>query len=251
MDSPLDAFPSETSVSGAKLQTTGVESGVSEWVPHFVPFPPPTTPARRRQRRGATRLLDLAKGIVLGPAWAHNERVSVIATAAVTSAGISLLTVWLWDQGPPPRTESLDAVSESREQAQASEPQILLRTPVVNAPILAAAAVSPAPLLSRNTSRSADAPAPRVLPERLVAANPPARAPGPSGLVVITEPEGARVTINGVGWGTTPLTIGNLPSGAKRIRVTRSGYQSEERVLGGNGTRATATLRIVLRETPR
>jgi len=71
-----------------------------------------------------------------------------------------------------------------------------------------------------------------------------------AGLVVITEPAGARVTINGLGRGTTPLRIPNLPPGRKRIRVSMSGYRSEERVLGGDNAGAGGTLRIALRQAP-
>jgi transcriptional regulator with XRE-family HTH domain len=50
-------------------------------------------------------------------------------------------------------------------------------------------------------------------------------------LVVSTQPEGARVTVNGIGWGTAPVTIRYLPAGPKRIRVTREGYATEERTV--------------------
>ena len=68
------------------------------------------------------------------------------------------------------------------------------------------------------------------------------------GLVVITQPEGARVTINGVGWGMTPLTVAHLPPGMKRVRITKPGYRSEERVVGTDPDRPAATLRVALRE---
>jgi hypothetical protein len=71
---------------------------------------------------------------------------------------------------------------------------------------------------------------------------------GRPGFVVITEPEGAHVTINGVGYGTTPVRIEHLPPGSRRIRATKSGYQSEERFLGAQAATSTANLRIVLRE---
>jgi cytoskeletal protein RodZ len=59
-------------------------------------------------------------------------------------------------------------------------------------------------------------------------------APRPTGgsfteLVVTTEPAGARVTVNGVGWGIAPVTIRYLPPGVKRIRITKEGYATEER----------------------
>jgi cytoskeleton protein RodZ len=50
-------------------------------------------------------------------------------------------------------------------------------------------------------------------------------------LVIRTEPEGARVTVNGVGWGTTPVTIRHLEPGPKRVRVTKDGYTAVERVV--------------------
>ena len=50
-------------------------------------------------------------------------------------------------------------------------------------------------------------------------------------LVVRTEPEGARVTVNGIGWGIAPVTIRYLPAGDKRIRVTKVGYVTEERMV--------------------
>jgi cytoskeletal protein RodZ len=67
-----------------------------------------------------------------------------------------------------------------------------------------------------------------------------------SGLLITSEPAGARVTIDGIGWGETPVTVRHLPAGAKRIRVTKEGYHSEELVTRvANGR--SATLDISLR----
>lgn len=52
-----------------------------------------------------------------------------------------------------------------------------------------------------------------------------------SGLVVTTEPPGARVTMNGIGWGFAPVTIRYVAPGDKRIRVTKDGYAAEERLV--------------------
>jgi hypothetical protein len=49
-------------------------------------------------------------------------------------------------------------------------------------------------------------------------------------LFITSDPPGARVTVDGVGWGTTPVSVRHLPAGAKRIRVTKDGYRSEEQV---------------------
>ena len=69
-------------------------------------------------------------------------------------------------------------------------------------------------------------------------------------LIVTTEPAGSRVTVDGIGWGTTPVTIRNLPFGAKRIRVTKDGYGVEERVVRLTPNRSTITLQIPLRGAP-
>ena len=64
-------------------------------------------------------------------------------------------------------------------------------------------------------------------------------------LVVSTEPAGARVTVNGVGWGVSPVTIRNLPPGDKRIRVTSDGYTSAERLLRlAEGQRQAIAIRL-------
>jgi len=59
-------------------------------------------------------------------------------------------------------------------------------------------------------------------------------------LVVTTQPPGARVTVNGIGWGMTPVAIRHLPPGNKLIRVSKDGYGAAERVLvlGAGGQNA-------------
>jgi hypothetical protein len=65
------------------------------------------------------------------------------------------------------------------------------------------------------------------LPRRVAA------RPSPAGdmLVITSVPAGARVTVNGIGWGTTPLTIAHLPAGEQRVRIVKEQFHSEERVL--------------------
>ncbi len=95
------------------------------------------------------------------------------------------------------------------------------------------------------TSGSIAEPASAPPSERPEPATVPASALEPR-LTVITEPAGARVTVNGVGWGLTPIMIRYLPPGPKRVRLTREGYRAEERVIQvGAGDPAT-TLRIPL-----
>lgn len=68
-------------------------------------------------------------------------------------------------------------------------------------------------------------------------------------LVVRTRPEGARVTVDGIGWGTSPVAIRHLPPGDKRIRVSKTGYASIERVLAVDG-RARESVEIALPPLP-
>jgi cytoskeletal protein RodZ len=54
--------------------------------------------------------------------------------------------------------------------------------------------------------------------------------PAVTSLVITSTPDGASVTVDGIRWGTTPVTIRHLPEGHRRIRVTSDGYASVERV---------------------
>ena len=65
-------------------------------------------------------------------------------------------------------------------------------------------------------------------------------------LVVRTQPEGARVTVDGIGWGTSPVAIRHLPPGDKRIRVSKPGYGSSERVVAvAAGDRESVDIALV------
>jgi hypothetical protein len=37
--------------------------------------------------------------------------------------------------------------------------------------------------------------------------------------------------VDGIGWGNAPVAIRYLPAGTKRIRVSKEGYATEERVV--------------------
>ena len=70
-----------------------------------------------------------------------------------------------------------------------------------------------------------------------------ARAPG---LVVTSNPEGARVTVNGIAWGFTPVAIRYLPPGDKTIRVTKDGYLGGERRVRIGEEGGTASVQLTL-----
>lgn len=105
-----------------------------------------------------------------------------------------------------------------------------------------AAAIEP-PTTPAASIPNGDAAAPATEAE----ARPPAEAV--TELVVTTEPAGARVTVNGIGWGVAPVTIRYLPPGDSLIRVSKEGYAAEERTVSvAEGRRRTVD--IQLRGTP-
>ena len=65
-------------------------------------------------------------------------------------------------------------------------------------------------------------------------------------LRVQSEPDGAQVTVNGIGWGRTPVTIKYLPLGEKRVRLTKDGYVSTEQRVQISAERSVGTLSVTL-----
>ena len=57
-----------------------------------------------------------------------------------------------------------------------------------------------------------------------------ATAPAVTELVTTTDPVDARVVVNGIGWGSTPITIQHLAPGEKQVRVTKDGYAAVEQI---------------------
>ena len=77
----------------------------------------------------------------------------------------------------------------------------------------------------------------------------PVRAAATAGqLVVDSQPRGARVSVNGIGWGVTPVSIPYVPFGDKRIRLTLDGYPAQERSVSVTPERPRATVRISFSE---
>jgi cytoskeletal protein RodZ len=65
-------------------------------------------------------------------------------------------------------------------------------------------------------------------------------------LRITSEPSGALVTVNGVGWGPTPVTIRYMPFGKKLIRATKPGYVSAQRGFDFVPDRRLRSVRIQL-----
>jgi PEGA domain len=219
--------------AGTSERLGGWDSSGVEWdVPPGwrVPWPEPPSPAERRAR--VDRLLG-------------------ILTSASTSAAVSLLVLWLWGAGQAGENQSgvtvtyqpLAADAQGQHLPADESPQTKQRAPQ--------ASMVPATTPSNGSFRAAGRENPELVPDATSSDADVARTTAvtrSAALVVVTQPEGARVTINGVAYGTTPARIRFLPGGAKRIRVTKDGFDAEERFIGAEAWDSAMTLRIPLRK---
>jgi hypothetical protein len=116
-----------------------------------------------------------------------------------------------------------------------------------------AAVPAPGPAVVAGSSTVPVHTATRRVPDgarELDAATAAAISPSASGteahLVVTSNPSGARVTVDGVGWGSTPVTIRHLPPGTKQIRLSKDGFLTAARTVELTGDRTTHSVRLVL-----
>jgi cytoskeletal protein RodZ len=117
----------------------------------------------------------------------------------------------------------------SFERAAATAGTVETPKPVA-APPVAPPAAPPAAPPSIEAPKAVVPTAPTVETVTAVAPDPEPVAPaGPAELVISTQPDGARVTVNGIGWGESPITLQHLEPGEQRIRVTMDGYTATER----------------------
>jgi cytoskeletal protein RodZ len=65
-------------------------------------------------------------------------------------------------------------------------------------------------------------------------------------LRITTVPEGAQVTVNGIPWDVTPVTVRYLPFGEQQIRVTKIGYTGQNRSVEITAERPARSIRIRL-----
>jgi len=158
---------------------------------------------------------------VVLPDSALSVRPGVLVTAAVAAvAALTAFAIWVrqpdaGDLAAPP----VDPVATSGDTAGGGAQQA------------APAALPPVPS-QPVTALGDDAPT-------AARAEPPLR--------VVTVPAGARVTVDGVGWGVTPLAIRYLAPGAKLVRVTLDGYEAEERAILVDPDGQATRLRIAMR----
>jgi hypothetical protein len=64
---------------------------------------------------------------------------------------------------------------------------------------------------------------------------------------VTSIPAGARVTVDGIGWGQTPVTVRNVPFGRRTVRVTHDGYTSQQAIVQVSSDTPTRAVEVALR----
>jgi cytoskeletal protein RodZ len=143
--------------------------------------------------------------------WAAFGAIGVVAAA-------TMFAVSLW-KGERPVALAQEPPVIATPSAQAVAPPV---TPGAVTPAPAGSAPAPAPVSAPVAVKPAVAAAPAA-----VASN---AAPAPiATLTVTSDPSGARVMVDGIGRGSTPLTLDNLTAGSRRVRLIKDGFVSQER----------------------
>lgn len=155
---------------------------------------------------------------------------TLVATAAVVTVAILI-----WPSVRGGSVKDPERVIASDTPRTVAQPPAATPTP----PVVRASNVSPAHEAAAPVATSGPA-------EQSVATDAKVPAVTEGQIVITSEPAGARVTINGVGWGETPLTVRFLPLGTKRVRLTMQGYVSQERVVSIGPERPNARLSVEL-----
>lgn len=139
---------------------------------------------------------------------------------AIIGTGVLVAAFTGW--GPFDRSAAIRDTVELPEPAPVTIPQAAAAT--VPSEVPSPPAVTPAaPTVETVVETAAE---PVEAPLSLAAA---LAAPSPTELVIRTEPDGARVTVNGIGWGESPITIRHIEPGEQHIRVTMDGFTATER----------------------
>ena len=200
----------------------------------------------------------IATGLTPAPPEPHARapRPAVLATLGVVGVAGVLVTVWaLWTRDSGEQSPAQPA-SARPAQAQDASPAA---TVAPAAPHVRSATGDAVPSVAGTTFNPPS-------PEHASIATPVNASPpdaadtavshtgttvpfADAGLVVTTDPPGARVTVDGIGWGTTPVTIRFLSSGDKTLRVIKNGYVSEERRIHVVTDRQT-TINLTLQSAP-
>jgi cytoskeletal protein RodZ len=193
-------------------------------------------------RRSTARIAAIAVLAILMTAWAareYNARVQHQQARVVDDVQSA-------SRGSPPPAADMPPARRAEREAAPTE-RSLPSTSAASTGTVAGSSPKSAPLPRSSPSPAVaeddvnrGAPAAAADDESIPGSQVNGSAPA---LTVVSDPPGARVTIDGIGWGSTPVTISHVAPGAKRIRVTLSGYPAVERTVQ---IPTTGTTRIVI-----
>jgi cytoskeleton protein RodZ len=156
-----------------------------------------------------------------------------LAAACAVAIAVIVLVTWYGRITPRPSDDRSPAVRADAPTrgtvaggAKAPPPQ---QTPAPTP----AAPQAQAPALAAQPATTPAAQQAIVAPDATMGAaeGAPPRAGLVTELVVVTDPPGARVIVDGIGRGTTPVTIRYLAAGEKRVRVVKDGFPAQERTV--------------------
>jgi cytoskeletal protein RodZ len=200
----------------------------------------PTIALSELERALGTSTATSDWGAGSGDAEAIHRRPFLAAALAVAIALIGIVA-WYGRMTPLPAEDgrrSRNAGAQATPARGADQPPPGLRRSAeasakaeVPTPQIASGAKAPPP----QTANGAKAPLPQQAAPGTAAEAPLPQAAAAAGLVtelvVVSDPPGARVVVDGIGRGTTPVTIRYLSAGEKRVRVLRDGFPAEERTV--------------------
>ena len=113
-----------------------------------------------------------------------------------------------------------------------------------SAPVQDGPVVQPAAIANADAPKRAPEPEPpTTAAPAIVSAQPAAELtppPADFALTVTSSPEGARVLVDGIARGLTPLTVRHLEPGERRLRVVLDGFVSSESVVDLTGRSRTS-----------
>jgi hypothetical protein len=222
MPLPLDGTPVRRPVANLTLAAFGGGTAVGAlimWFAGVVPAPPELTNSAppRPTASDPTRLTDSA------PTRLTGSEVSLVSGVVA-----------------PPADDRGAAVYAATATTEPADDR--------GAPVYAATSVTkPADDAGAAVQHATPVPAPIEPQERApVPVSTPTVAQS-TAITVTSAPAGARVTVDGIGWGETPVTIRNLPPGQKVIRVTKEGYQSQQQTISVADDPHSSGVRVILR----
>lgn len=170
---------------------------------------------------------------------AHRRAATLGAVAIVATLGVALTLSPGETSEEPTTTAVMTALAATPASAVTREPAAApAKTESPATPAAAPPAATPARAASSPTAEPVrvTVPAkPAFARSRRTAAAAAATARASRALDgqlrITSMPAGARVTVDGIGWGQTPLTVGHLPFGTKTVRLTHDGYASKQAIV--------------------